>query len=489
MDVYIDNVQIPRPPYLGGGQWSLTGLTGITLLFGKNSAGKSLLLRGWRERDVENTHYVTPERGGEISYNPGHIQHQQNPTGRRGQTENNFAPTYREQVVARISAYFQVRGDQRGSDLRGDPSEIERLLALLIPDFTVEISATATPPFDLTRASDGQHVSNVSELSSGEAQILTLGLDVLTIAGIWDIEQKPTRLLLLDEPDAHLHPDLQARLADFLCEIGRRFKLQMVIATHSTTLLAALGQFGGNDSSVVYLDRTKSDFTPRRFDAVMKEVAACLGGNVLMGPLFGATLLLVEGDDDYRIWSQVPRHHKVTLAVIPSNGDEIRKYQLTLERIFGSLADEPTAPFGIALLDGDKPIPTPNPDNPQKYVRYVGMACHEAENLYVTDEVLADLDLSWDAAAQRIEQEAQHYGNKRPILAGASTWNRQDVNLKEVINQIAQILDPKNVHWTFRVGRVIGRNRPAGQLATFLGDDVVTAIWGACPNVTQPEQQ
>ncbi len=53
-----------------------------------------------------------------------------------------------------------------------------------------------------------------------------------------------------------------------------------------------------------------------------------------MGPLFGSPILLVEGDDDYRIWSQVPRHHIVNLAVIPSNGDEIKHYQKTLESIF-----------------------------------------------------------------------------------------------------------------------------------------------------------
>ncbi len=65
--------------------------------------------------------------------------------------------------------------------------------------------------------------------------------------------------------------------------------------------------------SCIYLDRTKSDFSAQPFTSVTKELSACLGGHALMGPLFGVPILLVEGDDDYRIWSQVPRHHIISL--------------------------------------------------------------------------------------------------------------------------------------------------------------------------------
>jgi len=482
MNVYRQNITAPRPPYLGGDNWSLQDLTPITILFGKNSSGKSLLLRAWRDQDVDNTHYVTPERGGEINYDPGQIQHQQNAQGRRGQTSTNLATNYRQQVVARITAYFATRGDYRGKgEMPGDPSELERFIGLLIPDFTVSISAKSTPPYRLTRAINEQRVENVQQLSSGEAQILTLAMDVITIAAIWDIEDHPTRILLLDEPDAHIHPDLQVRFADFLLRVATRFKVQVAVATHSTTLLAALGQFGAADTSVIYLDRRQQDFRARRFDDVTKEMAACLGGHLLMGPLFGAPLLLVEGDDDYRIWSQIPRHHIVNLAVIPSHGDEIRKYQRTLERILASLVEPGKRPLGYALLDGDKSLPRPNPDNPQSYVQYIQLACHEAENLYLSDEVLADMDLSWDEAVSRIEQGAADYGNKREQLAGARAWNRESEDLKEVINEVSQIIDPKNVHWTFRIGHVLGRSWPSGQIANFLGEAVVEALWGKEP--------
>ncbi len=146
--------------------------------------------------------------------------------------------------------------------------------------------------------------------------------------------------------------------------VAQKFKLQVAIATHSTTLLAAVGQFAGNDAGVIYLDRTKTQFVTLAFTASLKEIAACLGGHALMGPLFGVPLLLVEGDDDYRIFSQVPRHHVTNFAVIPSNGEEIKKYQKSLERVLGSLREANQQPAGYALLDGDKPLPEANPDCP-----------------------------------------------------------------------------------------------------------------------------
>lgn len=52
------------------------------------------------------------------------------------------------------------------------------------------------------------------------------------------------------------------------------------------------------------------------------------------------------------------------------------------------------------------------------------------------------------------------------------------MDVHEVIDQITQILDPKNVHWTIRVAKAIGKARPSGQLYEFLGDELVNRLWG-----------
>jgi hypothetical protein len=475
VSVYQATADIRRDDALGGGTWRLFGLTTLTVLFGKNGSGKSLLLRRWRESDATCVHYVAPERMGGLGFNPSYMQQQLEGQGRMQTSTRNFIPEYRQQVISRIQGYFLARGGFRGEKLPGDPRELEQFLAELIPDFVLTVEPK-NEPLQIVRRSSNSIVGDVDQLSSGEAQLITVAVDVLTIAAIWELEGRATRLLLVDEPDAHIHSDLQVRFADFLIRVAKRFSLQVVVATHSTTLLSALGQFGGSDTSLIYLDRRQNELRAAPFDDALREVTACLGGHILMGPLFGAPILLVEGDDDYRIWSQAPRHHVIRLAVIPSNGQEIYRYQRALERVLGSVSSSPRE-AGYALLDADKPLPTPTPQNSQDYIRFMRLACHESENLFLTDEVLADLGTDWPAAMTSVAAVAVQYGNKTPLLQSVATWDRKTHDVKAVVNELSNILDSKKVHWTTRIGTAIGRNKPTGQLADFLGQSVMNAIW------------
>ena len=478
MAQYHGDLVIPRPAYLGGGNWELSRLNDVTVLFGKNGSGKSLLLRSLRDTEPDSFHYVAPERAGSLGVNPSFVQEEIDAQRRGSSSGRNSVPEYRRRVVSRVNSYFMIRGNHRGNKLPGCPEDIEDLLAKLVPDFTVALSPTQPSPYHIVRSDKEMVVANEDSLSSGEAQLLTVGLDIATIGAIWELESHSQRVLLVDEPDAHLHPDLQMRFAAFLFEVSQRYALQTLVATHSTTLLAALGQFGRSRTSVIYLDRRTRAFAAQEFSDVQKRLATCLGGHALMGPLFESPLLLVEGEDDYQIWSQVPRHHKVNLAVIPSGGEEIFKYQKSLEQIFASLKDPTDTPIGFALLDGDKRLPERNEDNRQEFIRFIRLACREAENLYLADEVLHDLKTTWDQAVCQIIAKASKYGEKASFLATAADWDRRNGDLKEYINEIAWTLDKKNVAWTLRIGQCLGRNRPVGQLAEFLGEDVVHALWG-----------
>jgi len=476
--IYVTEHSVPRIPQLGGGIWMLRNLTDVTVLLGKNGSGKSALLRSWRDQQHEHVHYIAPERTGEMDFQPQLLPEEMDSAPRRSASMRNFVTDYRRRIIGRIQAYFMMRGAVRGGrPAPSPPEELETLLATLTPDFELIFEPRGIP-YRLTRVATQEVITHVDYLSSGEAQLLTIGLDILTIAAMWEIESRGERVILIDEPDAHIHPDLQSRFAEFVLRIAGKFAIQFVIATHSTSLLSALGQFGGAATSVIYLDRIKTEYVAKTFDDASRELASILGGHVLMGTLFGAPLLLVEGDDDFRIWSQVPRHHVLDLAVIPTNGDEIRRYQLTLERILRSLSDPQEKPVGYALLDGDKAIPQPNPDNPQQFIRYLRLACHEAENLYLSDEVLASFGTTWHDAALKIEIESPSFGGNAPLLATATAWDRRNHELKRVIENISRIIDPKAVPWTLRVGATIGRARPIGQLADFLGPQLIAALWG-----------
>jgi len=487
-DPYFREVAIQRPADIGGGEWSLSQLTNLVAIFGKNGSGKSRLLRAWRDSDTQNAHYIVPERTGELDYQPQFLGQQVNPDVRRGESQRNFNSNYRRHIVLRIQAYLAARGGyEEDQAAPSPPTELSAAIGSLLPDFEVSIVPKAIPPYRLTRAGTGDAIDQIDQLSSGEAQILLLGLDILTVAAIWEIEGTQTRLMLIDEPDAHVHPDLLVRFADFLNAAAEKYKFQSVIATHSTSLLAALGQFGGDEASVIYLDRVSQDFKAHPFNDILKELASCLGGHALMGPLFGVPLLLVEGDDDYRIWSQVPRHHMVSFSVLPSGGQKILKHQRALERVLGALREPNAAKAGFALVDGDKGKPAENPETPQQHIAFIQLNCHESENLFLTNEVLQILGLDWQAAQVRIAAQAHEYGEREAALLSVVGCDRRTHNLKGIIEPLSLILDEKRVHWTVRVATVIGKKRPDGQIGDFLGDEVVHAIWG--PPVAAVEEE
>ena len=194
---HFEQLTIPKPRFIGAGNWHLENLSAVTVLFGKNGCGKSVLLRAIRDTQVENAHYVVPERSGELVVDSGFIQYQLNSQKRREYSMGNFASEYRRLILARIQAYYLVRGSSRALEMPVPPSEVEGLLNQLLPDFAIELKGDNNPPYQLTRVSDGSPIQKVEQLSSGEAQLLCLGLDILTVAAIWEIKGATKRLILV----------------------------------------------------------------------------------------------------------------------------------------------------------------------------------------------------------------------------------------------------------------------------------------------------
>lgn len=481
MPIFHETLSIPKPAVFGNGSWELSKLNEINIIFGKNGSGKSLLLRQLGNgNDNGEVHYVNPERSGNLSYNISQFERQLTPQGRAETRRSNLSSDYRQEVVARIQVVVQKIGVVAGrkQSVKVDLNEIESLFNGLIPDFQIEITGS-NPPLKFKRIGQEKPITNVDQLSSGESQILALTLDLVTTCAIWELDQAQRRVLLIDEPDTHLHPDLQQQFADFVTKLVKRFNFQVFIATHSTTLLSAFGFYGGEKTSTVFLNRSnkeKTKFDAIKFDEALRELSTCLGGHALMGPLFSVPLLLVEGDDDYKIWSHVPRHGLLKLAVIPCHGDEITRYHNLLEKLFSSIREAKGDHVGLTLLDGDKTLPQVNPSNPQQHIKYIQLNCHESENLYLTDEVLSTLDLTWEKAKALIKERSGNYGQKCETLNRCGDWDRQQQDLKIIINELADILDSKKLPWTVRVAKAIGKTKPEGQLANFLGLSVM-ALW------------
>jgi len=54
------------------------------------------------------------------------------------------------------------------------------------------------------------------------------------------IKRSLYRLLLIEEPEAHLHPQLQVRLLDHLEKVANDHKVQVIVTTHSTVLASSV---------------------------------------------------------------------------------------------------------------------------------------------------------------------------------------------------------------------------------------------------------
>lgn len=163
--------------------------------------------------------------------------------------------------------------------LKRAPATKKRLLELLsevAPGFTdIEI----IPEGGQLRLylTEGERNVPAHRLSDGTLRYLTL-LAILLDPG-------PAKLVVIEEPELGLHPDILPVLRDLLVEASARF--QLVVTTHSTQLVDAMT---GHADSVVICEKDASTSTMTRLDAEQikqwKELGS-LGAIWLSGKIGG----------------------------------------------------------------------------------------------------------------------------------------------------------------------------------------------------------
>ena len=156
---------------------------------------------------------------------------------------------------------------------------------LMSPSAAAEISA----PY--RHKKEGQ-LYDLSSAASGFLQVLMIFAALL---------HKETSVVLLDEPDAHLHILLQRKMHDSLTRIASEFKSQLIISTHSEQLIriADVADLRVLTESLSPISRTAAIGTMslENTDIVMAEIER--------------KILYVEGLTDVRIltqWARVLAH-------------------------------------------------------------------------------------------------------------------------------------------------------------------------------------
>lgn len=104
---------------------------------------------------------------------------------------------------------------------------------------------------------DGRRVP-FAALSSGQQELIPLLMILDSMGGITTRPPLASRMLYIEEPEAHLFPSAQSRLVEFLAGYSRRpVPLNLLVTTHSPYVLAkinnllragALGKKLGEDS-------------------------------------------------------------------------------------------------------------------------------------------------------------------------------------------------------------------------------------------------
>ncbi len=216
--------------------------------------------------------------------------------------------------------------------------------------FSYELSdpmyAEATDPFIRIEYQDKKTGSrkkfDIASAGSGFHQVLTL---------LGFFYARPASILLLDEPDAHLHVILQREIYDRLKNVARQWGCQLLISTHSEVLLEDTGA----DQILSFYGSPHRLSIDAHRDQV-REALRRLSSLDILSAESGQNILYVEDETDYKIlqaFSEVLHHPSRSFFKNPffhpirgNKAGEAKGHFFALKAIQPKIK-------GVLLLDGD----------------------------------------------------------------------------------------------------------------------------------------
>lgn len=151
---------------------------------------------------------------------------------------------------------------------------------------------------------------DIALLGSGSLQVIEILLNVYHVAD----EKKDLNVILLDEPDSHIHRDIQRRLAEVLNRTAPQN--QLIITTHNESLIRStplqnLFHIDGSGKGVVKclykddLGKTNIAHFEGLFPSKLSPVIASVGGDGIginfVSAIESERIFFVEGEDDARL--------------------------------------------------------------------------------------------------------------------------------------------------------------------------------------------
>jgi ABC-type branched-subunit amino acid transport system ATPase component len=382
------------------GNTRLQNLNNINIIMGRNGSGKSRFLRSLeaKYRDDAGTYvrYVSPERAGTFRRDGNVLTNMSNNPNWLSQTRsNNQVPDFKaaSATLLREAETIYLRRLAATPEIRDDYSrsfQIDRLdrINRLLTNISLEVSNT---DFEFRSLADGKVIDS-NNISSGESEAVSLATEILYFFDTIDPDK--FNVLMLDEPDVHLHPDLQARLGKLIVSMLDEFsrnasKIAVCMSTHSAPLVCALA-----DSQYVSIGTKNFGVDAVELKPAPEELrkVAPFFGHPLSLSLSDDAALILEGEDDERVWQQAARSSQGKLKVFPVLAVTVNQ-QTKLEdfcvELLGTLYENPVA---FSLRDGDGVVGQALDHKPP--LKRFRLACYAIENLLATEECLAMMQTS-----------------------------------------------------------------------------------------------
>jgi hypothetical protein len=324
------------------------------------------------------------------------------------------------------------------------------------------------------------------DISSGESELVALAIEIL----VFSRTSVPGKILLLDEPDVHLHPDLQYRLGQFLIKYakeggteGEDKDFKVVIATHSTALTSAFVE--ELEAQVLPITSMSQDsYKPFTLDDKSKTLLPIFGIHPLSQQFLRSPILLVEGDDDKRVFDQVVRSSNGALSFWPcsvGSVSSLAEWESWLDDYLPSIYDEP---FALSLRDGDG---TDESIDDLEIVKRARLNCYSIENLLLCEQSLFNSGHSQEtfisAIAKWIELHPDHSRQSTMQTLLSDFDARKDMPLKDIRNILIALLDSTKP-WEVYVGQLIAGHHgdltesspSVNSLQNYLGADVIEKL-------------
>jgi putative AbiEii toxin of type IV toxin-antitoxin system len=191
-----------------------------------------------------------------------------------------------------------------------------RSVSLSVPKYSLPMPNNEQPEINVTI--DGR-LRLLSQLGAGIGEALIVLL-VSKLSQEW--QHPPVDILLLEEPELHIHSTLQRKLLDRLAAYG----LQIVAATHSPTVVNWFARNGGRVFRTEFIE-AQERITARQATGLtdLRDLIGSIGASPA-DVILADRVLLVEGSNDvpvFKAWLQkAPSYGGQNVAVLSVGGDD-----------------------------------------------------------------------------------------------------------------------------------------------------------------------